>query len=121
MLDSGMDVEFAYTELEGAHFEEVFDAALEKLERKQGRSILQSELDTLWKAAVEEDDPEHLPQDKLLDLDKPRDRAALIDERLSPTPDPEPVAPLADDASDAERAAYTEARLAGAELTEETE
>ena len=75
----------------------------------------------MWEASVRESDPEHLPTEALLDLDKPADRAQLIDERLSPTPDPEPVAPLADDASDADRAAYTEARMAGAELTEEAE
>ena len=43
--------------------------------------------------------PSTFRPDKLLDLDNPRDRAALIDERLCPTPDPEPVAPLAADAS----------------------
>ncbi len=116
MLDGGYDVESAYNELAGQDFEATFDQALERLERKQGRSILQSEVDALWKHATDQDDPEDLPADKLLNMDNPRDRAQLIDERLSPTPDPEPVAPLADDATDAEREAYTAARMNGAEI-----
>ena len=117
LIDAGHDPESAYTELQGADFEDQFIAAIEKVETREGRSLLESEVQKLWEASVRESDPEHLPSEALLDLDNPRDRAALIDERLSPPPDPaETVAPLSEDATSDERAAWAEARAAGAEI-----
>lgn len=122
MLDSGLDVESAYTALQGADSEDQFLAAVEKVERREGRSLLESEVSRLWEASVRESDPEHIDQAAILDLDKPADRAQLIDEQLSPTPDDrEPIAPLASDASDADRAAYHRSPPSRPELTEEAE
>jgi hypothetical protein len=93
MLEGGGDAESAYAELQDQDFEQTFDAAVERLERKQGRTILQSEIESLWKSPVDEDDPEHLEPDAVLDTDKPADRAAFINERLSPPPDPVETVP----------------------------
>ena len=124
LIDAGHSVGDAYRELEAGDFDSQFLAAVEKIETREGRSLLESEVQKLWEASVRESDPEHVDQDAILDPDKDSDRAALIDGMLAGDQlEPEPVAPLAEDATDAERQAYIAARESGAEVEapEETE
>lgn len=86
---------------------------------------MDAEVSKLWEAAVEDGDPEHLPREALLDMDSSGGRAeffnAKVREESGENETPETVQPLTDDSTGDERAAYFEARMAGAEIAEESE
>ena len=100
-------------------FEQQFDAAVDRLEQRQGRTILQSEVDRLWEAANREGNPEHIEPDADRDLGTRRDRIDHVNEALAEQPEqPEVIAPLSPDATSKERIAWIDARASGAEVGE---
>ena len=72
----GLSAEDAWGEVSGENFEATFDAALDRLEKTEVRCLLQREVDALWEASIDADDPEHIDRDKLVNLDRAEDRAA---------------------------------------------
>ena len=120
--EDGMTVEDAYAELEGEDFSDAFADTVERVERQQGRGLLDTEVEALLEEAWQQDDPAHVDERKILDLDRARDRADYLDQALSDRREPpEQIAPLSDDADARQREQYYEARAAGAEVSDAEE
>lgn len=124
MLAAGYDIDEAAQEVFAEPFESDFDRSLDALERQQGRTLADAEVQELYNHAVEAGSVDDLPQDKLLNLDTPAGRSEYMNERFKDDDAAHPaetVAPLTEDSTSEERAAYASARFDGAQIEPTTD
>jgi hypothetical protein len=127
LIDEGYTPESVYEAVAPTHpgeeaFDHHFSETLEHVQEQQGRQLSQSEVDNLYDKAVYEGDPRHVEDGAIRDMGNKRDRISLINERIAEKDPGEltdvVVEPLGEDATGKDRAAFIDARLAGAEVAD---
>ena len=132
LLDDGYEPGEAFGSLDirDHAFDETFERTVARVEREQGRSLLEAEKDKLWQGALDYDDPTHVVDEALVDTGTPRGRAGLIDAKIREAQGPpQPQGGTVDEDGvhhydlddEKQRYDYISARLAGHELADTTD